>query len=107
MRLIAVSVQSSVDSLFHAAIDCRGSTQVASSLGGNCLSQVACSAAAMHRFAFSRKPKKLLCDFVRFDLGLAFSLSHHSRPNGMSLNLYLRCIYEGGRIAEPPKLGKS
>ena len=65
------------------------------------------SAAAMHRFAFGRKPKTLLRAFVRFDLGFGFSLSHHSRPNGMSLNLYLRCIYEGGRIAEPPKLGKS
>ena len=71
------------------------------------MSQVARSAAAMHRFAFGRKPKTLLRAFVRFNLGLGFSLSHHSRPNGMSLNLYLRCIYEGGRIAEPPKLGKS
>ena len=71
------------------------------------MSQVACSAAAMHRFAFGRKPKTLLRAFVRFDLGLAFSLSHHSRPNGMSLNLYLSCIYEGGRIAEQPALGKS
>ena len=65
------------------------------------------SAAAMHRFTFGRKPKTLLRAFVRFDLGFAFSLSHHSRPDGMSLNLYLRCIYEAGRIAELPKLGKS
>ena len=50
--LVAISVQCSMDCCFHAAIDRRGSTQVAPSLRRNCLSQVACAAAAMHRFAF-------------------------------------------------------
>lgn len=34
---------------------------------------------------------------MRFHLRLAFSLGHQSRPSGMSLNLYLRCIYGRGK----------
>ena len=92
---------------FHATVHGSRAPQVASSLGRYSLSQVAGSAATVHGFSFGRKPKTLLCAFVRFDLGFAFSLGHQSCPTGMSLNLYLPRVYEVGRITQQPVIGKS
>lgn len=78
---------------FHAGIHRGCATKISTSLGRDGLGKVAGTTAAVHCLSLGRKPKTLLRAFVRFDLTFAFSLTHQSRPNGISINLYLWCIY--------------
>lgn len=92
--LVAIPVQRRVNGWFHAGINRGRATKISTSLGRDGLGKVARTTAAVHCFSLGRKPKTLLRAFVRFDLTFAFSLTHQSRPDGISINLYLWCIYE-------------
>ena len=83
--LVAIPIKSGVNCGLHAGVHRGGSSKIPPTFVGHRLSQVARSAASMHRLALGRQSEPLLCSLVGFDFALAFA--HRSDLIRFSVNL--------------------